>query len=109
MSIRKLGVADLILNETVSPLLTLIVVANPWIDSSPMSSHWLGGTPGCVFSQATALTTGGVHGAAWDAAGATASATSVALNASIPVRSGRRLRSTTGLRCMRSINGPSCA
>ncbi len=66
MSTWKLAVADLILNEIVSPLLTLMAVAKPWIESSPdpSTSHWLGGTPGCVFSHATAFTTGGVHGAA---------------------------------------------
>ena len=58
---RKFGVADLILNETVSPLLTLIDVAKPWIESSPALSisHVLGSAPGWVFSQATGFVTGG--------------------------------------------------
>ena len=37
---------------TVSPRLTLICVAKPWIDGSPapLTSHWLGGLPGRQFS-----------------------------------------------------------
>jgi hypothetical protein len=53
---------------------TLIEVAKPWIESSPLPStnHSLGGEPGWEFSQATLLTTGGVQTAACDVAGAIA-------------------------------------
>ena len=77
---RKFGVADLILNATVSPLLTLIAVAKPWIESSPALSisHVLGSAPGWVFSQATGFVTGGSQGAAWAAGAPAASTISVA-------------------------------
>src|SRR5437763_605836 len=57
----------LILNETVPPTLTLMSVANPWMVESPAvgpMSHWLGGVPGLVFSQAIGLITGGPQGPA---------------------------------------------
>ena len=74
----------MILNEIVSPLLTLIDVAKPWIVGSPApsTSQLLGAAPACVFSQATWLTTGAVHGAACDTAGAAPSTTNAAIRAS---------------------------
>src|SRR5580692_62812 len=53
-----------ILKFSVSPTLTLIEVAKPWIDSSPMPliCHWFGGTPGFEFSQTIGLVTGTAHG-----------------------------------------------
>jgi hypothetical protein len=46
-----------ILNPTVSPGVTLISVANPWIAGSPApaTSHWLAGVPGSPFSQTIGL------------------------------------------------------
>jgi hypothetical protein len=43
-----------------------MAVAKPWIVEVPelLIFQSLGGSPGCVFSQATALTTGGPHGPA---------------------------------------------
>ena len=67
------------MKEIVSPLLTLIEVANPWIVESPFPEicQSLSGSPGNAFSQATGL----AHAA--DAAGATTRATArtVASNA----------------------------
>ena len=59
-------VVDLILNEIVSPLLTLIDVAKPWIVvvAFVVTSQSGGRLPGSVFSHATWLVTGGVQGAA---------------------------------------------
>ena len=41
-------------------------VVKPWMVAlpEPLTSHSLLGLPGCVFSHATGLTTGGSHGAA---------------------------------------------
>src|SRR5919205_2920090 len=74
MSMWKSGVSDLILKEIVSPSLTLIAVAKPWMDGSPSFriSHDDGSAPGLVFSQATGLATGGVQASARDASGALA-------------------------------------
>ena len=104
----KFEVAEEILNEIVSPLLTLIAVAKPWIDSSPYpsTSHWLRGTPACVFSHATALTTGGVHGAASDAAGARPKATREAASVAAPRKNRRAAGARAGrVECIRRING----
>src|SRR5215475_7219116 len=56
----------LILKFSVCPAFTLIDVAKPWIVESPapLTCQSLGGSPGCVFSQAITLTTGGPHGPA---------------------------------------------
>ena len=56
----------LILNDWVSPTLTLIDVAKPWIVESPapFTCQLLGAVPGWVFSQAMTFTTGGPHGPA---------------------------------------------
>ena len=73
---RRYAVAGVsILNPTVSPRLTLMSVAKPWIEllPAPVMPHSLSGLPGFVFSQATGLTTGASHGAAFaGAAGTTA-------------------------------------
>jgi hypothetical protein len=52
------------LKETVLPLLTLMSVAKPWMLGSPdpLTSHWLEGLPGFVFSQAIGLAMGASHG-----------------------------------------------
>ena len=62
----------LILKVTVSPALTLIEVAKPWIVESPapLTCQSLGAVPGRVFSQAITLVTGGPHGPAALAGGA---------------------------------------
>src|SRR6478609_1964198 len=62
-----------ILKPSVSPTLTLIWVAKPWmlLLPAPVIPHSLSGLPGLVFSQATGLTTGASHGAATAAGGAT--------------------------------------
>src|ERR1700760_2382931 len=54
----------LILKFSVSPGLTLIWVAKPWIVSSPSSStcHSAGGTPSLEFSQTIGLVTGAAQG-----------------------------------------------
>ena len=51
------------LNDAVSPLLTLIEVAKPWMVESPepVTDHALEGSPGCAFSQAIVLGVGGPH------------------------------------------------
>src|SRR5262252_6374992 len=56
----------LILKDSVCPAFTLIDVAKPWIVESPapLTCQSLGGSPGCVFSQAITLVTGGPHGPA---------------------------------------------
>ena len=56
----------LILKDSVPPAFTLIDVAKPWIVESPIPFTFqsLGGSPGCVFSQAITLVTGGPHGLA---------------------------------------------
>ena len=56
----------LTLKPIVEPRLTLMSVANPWIDAlpEPVMSHSLRGLPTRVFSQATSFTTGASHGAA---------------------------------------------
>src|SRR5690349_13116779 len=56
----------LILNDSVCPTLTLIDVAKPWIVASPapLTCQSLAGSPGCVFSQAITLVTGGPQGLA---------------------------------------------
>src|SRR4051794_33836794 len=61
----------LILKRTVSPGLTLIDVANPWIvvDPAPVTCQVLGASPGLLFSQAMTLVTGGPQGSAARAAG----------------------------------------
>src|SRR6516165_6550057 len=55
-----------ILNDSVWPAFTLIWVAKPWIVESPipLTCQSLGGSPGCVFSHAITLVTGGPHGPA---------------------------------------------
>ena len=54
------------LKPIVEPRLTLMSVANPWIDALPEPEicHSLLGVPGFVFSQAISLTTGASQGAA---------------------------------------------
>ena len=54
------------MNCTVSPGLTLIEVANPWIvvDPEPVICQSLVGSPVWVFSHAITLTTGGPQGSA---------------------------------------------
>src|SRR5262245_16770702 len=56
----------LILKLIVWPTLTLIEVAKPWIEVSPIpfTCQSEGGSPGFVFSQATLLVTGGAQGSA---------------------------------------------
>src|ERR1700761_95584 len=53
----------LILNCSVSPGLTEIAVANPWMLSSPIPliSQLSPGSPSLVFSQATGFCTGAAH------------------------------------------------
>ena len=53
-----------ILNSTVSPTLTLIAVANPWMLGSPDpdSPQSLSGVPGSRFSQAMVFDVGGAQG-----------------------------------------------
>ena len=72
------GRRDLILKLIVSPVLTLICVAKPWIVESPApaTSQSDVGVPGLVFSHATGLVTGVAQGsvAAWPLAGSRASA-----------------------------------
>ena len=62
----------LILKFTVSPTLTLIEVAKPWIVASPapLTCQALGAVPGREFSHAITLVTGGPHGPAALADGA---------------------------------------
>jgi hypothetical protein len=73
-----------------------MAVAKPWIVESPelVIFQSLGGSPGCVFSQATAFTTGGPQGPAADA-GATWSASEhtvlVNIVAKSPTAAGNRL------------------
>src|SRR3954454_8578831 len=57
------------LNFTVSPWLTLISVAKPWMAElpAPLMSHSLAGLPTLVFSHAIGLVIGASHGAAWAA------------------------------------------
>src|SRR4029453_11675730 len=69
MSMRYALASVLTLNVAVSPLLTLMSVANPWMLGSPMllTSHSSGGLPGLQFS-ATISLAGETHGsvlAAW--------------------------------------------
>src|SRR5215210_4642680 len=66
-------VTELILKWTVSPLLTEMSLAKPWMPGSPSPtmSHSVLGLPGLEFSQAISLVTGGSHGAA-EATGAAA-------------------------------------
>ena len=54
----------LILNFSVSPTSTLIAVAKPWIDTSPIPSicQLAGGIPGFEFSQAIGLVIGTAQG-----------------------------------------------
>src|SRR4051794_5695317 len=56
--------AVLILNFSTSPTSTLIAVAKPWIDASPIPSicQLAGGIPGFEFSQAIGLVTGAAQG-----------------------------------------------
>ena len=56
----------LILKEIVCPGFTLMAVPKPWMVESPepLTCQSLVGSPGCVFSQAITLTTGGPHGPA---------------------------------------------
>src|SRR6266516_2129218 len=64
MSSRYDRALVLTLKLSVSPMFTLIWVANPWIPEvpEPEMSHSLAGLPGLLFSQATAFVTGGAHG-----------------------------------------------
>src|SRR6516162_7876649 len=66
MSMWYLFDGVLILNDMVCPTFTLIDVAKPWIVVSPwpLTCQSLGGSPGCVFSHAITLVTGGPHGPA---------------------------------------------
>ena len=75
-----------ILKPSVSPTLTLISVANPWMVllPAPLTPHSLSGVPGLVFSQATGLTIGASHGAA--VAGPAGSTTVRPTAASAPAR-----------------------
>jgi hypothetical protein len=62
-----------ILNRTVSPRFTLMLVANPWMlaEPAPATSHSPDGFPGFEFSHAMALAaagTQGANGSAWAAA-----------------------------------------
>ena len=54
------------LKPMVEPRLTLMSVANPWIEAlpEPVMCHSVLGLPVLVFSQAISLTTGASHGAA---------------------------------------------
>src|SRR5262245_14226799 len=64
---RRYDVAGVsILKPSVSPTLTLIWVAKPWIDAdpAPVMPHSLWGLPVLVFSHATGLTIGASQGAA---------------------------------------------
>src|SRR5579864_6894155 len=56
----------LILKYSVCPRFTLIDVAKPWIvvSPAPLTCQSLVGSPGCVFSHAITLVTGGPHGPA---------------------------------------------
>src|SRR6478735_8219237 len=62
----------LTLKRTVSPGLTLIVVAKPWIvvEPDPVTCHSLAGFPGLLFSHAMTFVTGAAHGSAALAVGA---------------------------------------
>src|SRR5919202_2198549 len=66
MSSRYDRAAVLTLKRTVSPRLTLMSVAKPWIDvlPAPVTSHVERGVPGFVFSQAIGFVTGCAHGSA---------------------------------------------
>src|SRR6516164_2060315 len=85
------------LKFSVWPALTLMAVAKPWMVESPelLSFQSLGGSPGCVFSQATGLTTGGPHGPPAAATRSTWSTTVhtvvVKTVANIPTIAGNRL------------------
>src|SRR4051794_19977974 len=82
MSSRYVLAAVLTLNDSVSPRFTLIWVAKPWIAAvpDPLTSHWLEGFPGFVFSHATDV--GTAHGSV--AATARATTTGVSSAASSP-------------------------
>src|SRR5262245_53313662 len=84
--------ADLILKVIVWPTLTLMSVANPWIEESPepLMSQVLDGVPGLVFSQATGLTTGGPHGPAACAGRAISSGSVPSATATAPPINRRR-------------------
>src|SRR5512144_2595946 len=86
MSSRYDEAAVSILKPSVSPTLTLISVANPWIVllPAPLMPHSLSGLPGLLFSQATGLTIGASHGAA--VAGPAGSTTVRPAVASAPAR-----------------------
>src|ERR1700760_1961219 len=77
----------LILKFSVSPGLTLIWVAKPWIVSSPSSStcHSAGGTPSLEFSQTIGLVIGAAQGPV----------TAADAGAPPPVTGGRRINAAT--------------
>src|SRR3954471_4270254 len=78
MSSRYDFATVLTLKDSVSPTLTLISVAKPWIAAvpEPLTSHVLCGVPGFVFSHATELRT--AQGSAAAAALVARPATSIA-------------------------------
>src|SRR3954451_21266183 len=69
MSSRYDFATVLTLNDSISPRFTVIWVAKPWIAAvpDPLTSHWLEGFPGFVFSHATDAGTahGSVAATAW--------------------------------------------
>src|SRR3982751_5718595 len=103
MSMWKSDVVELILNEIVSPLVTLCDVAKPWISASPAPSicHVLGSAPGSEFSHATGLATGGVQASAWLTAGMAAPNDTAAQRVARPANSNRetdwRVRAPRGI------------
>src|SRR5215471_5216799 len=91
--------ADLILKVIVWPALTLMSVANPWMEESPepLMSQVLDGVPGLVFSQATGLTIGGPHGPAACAGRAFRTGSAPSAAATRPPSTRRRTNRTRSL------------
>src|ERR1700712_1933811 len=85
MSMWNADVVDLILNDSVSPTLTLWLVAKPWIVElpSPSTSQLSGSLPVLVFSQAILFVTGVVQASARAARGATMASVNSSAAASI--------------------------
>src|SRR5579862_3701687 len=81
----------LILNCSTPPTFTLIWVAKPWMESSPVpESHFDWGVPGRLFSHATGLMIGAPGLAAAATVGATTSAEVAARTVTPPSAASRR-------------------
>src|SRR4030095_7856038 len=92
MSIRYFGESVSILKERVSPRLTLMSVANPWIVESPelLISHSVRAFPGLQFS-ATILLAGEAQGPGFGVACADPAGRACAASIAIPPMDRRRV------------------